>query len=318
MLARAEFHPLAGRVVGWLLALLRPDVRGELAPDDDGVLAQRTDLRVRQRGAQVSFACTQWVENRSPRALWVGWTLPRPFDTSAGAVEVRLGTLAMHGQIERRAIAEDDARRAWGDGRSALLLCQAGWGATSLAGGWLAPRATMEVRSEHRCAIDPCAQFADTALDVQMDGTRRLAPPCGIPIGRRMAGRGASRAQVPVPLSEAPAVLAGVLSRLSRRAAAGLALCSAARDRAILRGVLEGCAARILLAAPAAAEAAVPAPPAHDEVGRLLRTYREVSPAERSSLARQITDLGLRHGLVTPWTAVLAVGESTAAQVANA
>jgi hypothetical protein len=117
----------------------------------------------------------------------------------------------------------------------------------------------------------------------------------------------AARLPTPTRVAELPALLSGVLARLGRRTAAGLVLCSAMSDRAVMRGVLDGCAARLLLIAPARSESAPPES-AHVEVEHLLRTYygRICSRLERASLAREITTLALRNGLVTPWTALLA------------
>jgi hypothetical protein len=104
-----------------------------------------------------------------------------------------------------------------------------------------------------------------------------------------------------------------VLARLARRSEHGFVLQSARCDRAVFRGVLAGCATRLLLGEPERRRAVEAPPPAHGWVASLLRAYRDPlrAPLERARLARVITELGLRHGLVTPWTALLAARGSS-------
>lgn len=329
MLERAEFHPLAGRVVTWMVALLTPWVRSEEPDEGDGLLAQRADLLVRQHGAQVWIDCTQRVENRSGATIRLCWTVPQPPVASAHAIGVRLGDRAVGGQVCRVSDAESDARRAWDDGRSAVVLWQTGPVASCLAGGWLAPNETLEVTTHHLYAVEPSAEYPESVLRVQLDaalpltpavslhGTRRAAAlPAASVRTRRHASRrlgqrhevGASSRTSTVPPLAPPTLLAGTLARLVRRSAGGFGLHSTARDRAVFRGVLAGCATRLLLVQPDAAAAPCATSPALGRVEYLLRAYRDPlrSAVERVRLARDITELGLQYGLVTPWTALLA------------
>ena len=329
MLERAEFHPLAGRVVTWLVALLTPWVRSEEPNEGDALLAQRADLTVRQHGAQVWIDCTQRVENRSGATIRLCWTVPQPPVASAHAIGVRLGDRAVGGQVCRVSDAESDARRAWDDGRSAVVLWQTGPVASCLAGGWLAPNQTLEVATHHLYALEPSPEYPESALHVQLDaalplppavslnGVRRAAPfPTASARPRRHVSRrlgqrhegGAPSRTAAVPPVGPPTLLTGTLARLVRQSSGGFGLHSTARDRAVFRGALAGCATRLLLVQPDAAEAPCATSPAHGRVACLLRAYRDPfrSPAERVRLARDITELGLQYGLVTPWTALLA------------
>jgi hypothetical protein len=319
MAERVEFHPLAGRVVQWLLAVLTPWVRGAGASAGDGFLAQRADLVVRQHGAQVMIAVAQRLVNRTPSALQICWTVPQPPVASAHAVGVRFGAHAVRGQVYRVDEAESAARRAWQRGRSAVALWQVGPVASCLTAGWVAPNAVIEVTSHHRYSLEARDGAERASLQVRLDASLpspRPEPAAAAPIGTRGAPlRPAIRDPAGVP----PALLAGVLARLSRQVAGGLVLVNAAADRAAIRGSMAGCAVRLLLAQPAADAGSEEAPAPCAAVDRLLRAYRDPFRSQRARevLARAVTALGLQYQLVTPWTALLADGHGAAASAAT-
>ena len=81
MRERVEFHPLAVRVVTWLLALLNPRVRSEDGAQAGGVLEQRITLTARQCGSRIAIDCTQSLVNRSGATLCLDWSVPQSSST---------------------------------------------------------------------------------------------------------------------------------------------------------------------------------------------------------------------------------------------
>jgi hypothetical protein len=308
MTGRGEFHPLAGRVVGWLLALLAPRVQREGASEEDSRLVLRADLTITDWRPRVGIACALRIENRGGAAVRLCWTVPQPPVASAHAVGVRVGASTANGAVCRVNTAERGVQRAWRAGRPAVVLRQTGPVAASIAAGWLPPSAAMAVTSDHVCAFEAGAGDWAGVLHVRLDAALPLRDRSTLPTVARARRSGARPASCVLPAA-APCLLTGVLDRLRRHAGGGVAFCDAARDRAVFRGQLAGCPTRVLLVQAAAPAVRREAPPAYQRVERLLRAYREPfrDAAERARLARGLTALGLRHGLVTPWTALLAV-----------
>ena len=306
MAGRAEFHPVAARVAGWLFALLVPRIEREGTSDEDGRLVLRADVTITQHGARIGIACVQRIENRGRAAVRLCWSVPQPPVASAHAVGMRVGAFLANGAVCRLATAERCLQRAWGEGRSAVVLRQTGPVTASLTAGWLAPNGAMTVTSDHVCALESEAAPWAPTLHVRLDAA---LPFCGGPLSAPAGARPKRRRAGSLQSAPASCLLSGVLARLRRRATLGVACHDPARGRALFRGQLAGCPVRVLLSTTSAPDGRRAAPPAYERVERLLRAYREpfCGDAERAHLARSLTVLGLRHGLVTPWTALLAV-----------
>ena len=86
------------------------------------------------------------------------------------------------------------------------------------------------------------------------------------------------------------------------------------RNQAVLRASLKGAPVRMLIGDVIETDPCKSAP-AQRELEDLLCAYREPerSALQRARLMRAITELGLRHAVVTPWTALLATASLPAA-----
>jgi hypothetical protein len=305
MLERPEFHPLAARVSAALVGMLSPAVSSAQASatDDRGVLTQHGDLVVRPRGSHVAVTCTMRVENHTRSAVRLGWTLPQPPLASAHAVRVCLGERAASGEVYPSDAAGWDARRAWHDGRAAAVLWQAGPVACGLAAGWLLAGRTIELTSHH--LFPRVAVGAVSSLRVHLSLAIPAAPRRGPlrPIATARARRPLQTAGTSNHAAGSPSVRLGVVARMGRYLDRGT-LCQAGNS-ALLRGTMNGTAVRMLIVEPA--EEGPESPAAYGVLEQLLSAYRGRHRAhERARLAREIAELGLRHGMVTPWTALLA------------
>jgi hypothetical protein len=306
MAGRAEFHPVAARVVGWLVALLTPRIERNGTSGEDGRLVLRADISITAQGTRIGIASAQRIENRGSAAVRLCWTVPQPPVASAHAIGVRVGAALASSAACRPAMAERGVQRAWREGRSAVVLRQTGLVSASLAAGWLTPKGAMTVTSDHVYGLESETAASAPTLHVRLDAA---LPSCGGSLRPPGATWPSRRRASDVHPAAAACLLSGVLARLRRRATAGVACLDAARGRAVFRGQLAGCPVRVLLLRVTAPDAGRTAPPAYDRIERLLRAYREpfCPDAERAHLARSVTALGLRHGLLTPWTALLAV-----------
>src|SRR5215470_12564231 len=170
--------------------------------------------------------------------------LPQPPVASAQAVRVRLGERAASGSAYRTADAEDDARRAWDAGRTAVMLSPAGPLASHLTAGWLLPGRAIETTSQHHYALASGGHRPDAALRVQLAAAlpldaaaaqraRRILGNCRRSDRRpRRIGCQLARTSLESPLRR-PAIL-GVLGRVALYAQRGV-ICHG-RNAAVFNG----------------------------------------------------------------------------------